>query len=451
MKKVCLYSTVVAILTTSAVVSVHAQSNLVMVDGGLEFPDSSLQQTAAASAATEVPVTGLSRCHNASGTEIICNGTGQDGDQRRGVKWPYPRFTKNGDGTVTDHLTGLVWLENANCPGGVLTWDNAIAFAAALADGQCGLSDGSQAGDWRLPNYREQVSLVHYGFVSPAVPNTTGTGQSSAGDPFLNLQTGYWTSTTLAWASGFAHWWSTGGNTSNNVKSETYSAWAVRDPANGNSDAVAVSLVDGGIEFPDGSVQSSAADGYPSPVPKTGQTTSYLVGDDGDVGAGIDWPSPRFTKNGDGTVTDDLTGVIWLEDANCDGQMTWEAALTYANTLFDGSGTHGGMNGDCGLADGSQAGDWRLATIAEFLSLPSYGFHTPTIPDTDGSGQWSEGDPFINLQAATNLDTYWSSTSYPHPTASNWAYVIYSRYGYSSLIDKTESTSHYVWPVRGGS
>jgi hypothetical protein len=441
----------VAILATSAVVSIQAQSSVVLGGGGLKFPDASLQQTAATSAMTEVPVTGSSQCHNASGTDIICSGTGQDGDLRRGVKWPYPRFTKNGDGTVTDNLTGLVWLENANCSGGALTWATAIAFAVALADGQCGLSDSSQAGDWRLPNYREQVSLVDYGFVSPALSNTSGTGQWSEGAPFLNLQNHYWTSTTLAWAGDFAHFWSTGGNTSNNTKATAYSAWAVRDAANGNSGAVAISLADGGIEFPDGTVQTSAAGGHTSPVPKTGQTTTYMLGDDGDLGAGIDWPSPRFTKNGDGTVTDNLTGVIWLEDANCDGQMTWEAALTYANTLFDGSTTHSGTNSDCGLADGSLAGDWRLATIAELLSMPNYGFHTPTIPDTEGSGQWSEGDPFINLQVAANPDAYWSSTSYPHPTASDWAYVIYSRYGYSGLIDKTESTFHYVWPVRGGS
>jgi hypothetical protein len=219
----------------------------------------------------------------------------------------------------------------------------------------------------------------------------------------------------------------------------------------GANSTVAVSLADGGLEFPDGSIQASASGGPTSPVAKTGQTIIYTPGDDGDLGAGLDWPSPRFANNGDGTVTDNMTGVVWLEDANCNGEMTWEAGLAYANTLFDGSASHGGTNGDCGLADGSLAGDWRLPTIAELLSLPNYGYWSPAIPDTEGSGQWSEGDPFLNLQAATNLDAYWSSTSYPHPTASDWAYLIYPRYGYSGLLDKTVSTSHYVWAVRGGS
>ena len=59
--------------------------------------------------------------------------------------------------------------------------------------------------------------------------------------------------------------------------------------------------------------------GYPAPVHKTGQTTSYATGDDGDLEKGVAWPNPRFTDNSDGTVTDNLTGLIWLKNANCFG------------------------------------------------------------------------------------------------------------------------------------
>ena len=52
--------------------------------------------------------------------------------------------------------------------------------------------------------------------------------------------------------------------------------------------------------------------GAPAPVAKTGQTTSFASGDDGDLQEGVASPSPRFTNNGDGTVTDNLTGLIWL-------------------------------------------------------------------------------------------------------------------------------------------
>ena len=54
-----------------------------------------------------------------------CKGTGQDGEIQAGVPWPNPRFTDNEDGTVTDHLTGLIWLKNGN-PFGTRNWDQAL-------------------------------------------------------------------------------------------------------------------------------------------------------------------------------------------------------------------------------------------------------------------------------------------------------------------------------------
>ncbi len=55
----------------------------------------------------------------------------------------------------------------------------------------------------------------------------------------------------------------------------------------------------------------------PAPVPKTGQATSYRTGDDGTHQAGIASPSPRFVDHGNGTVTDKLTGLIWLKNGDC--------------------------------------------------------------------------------------------------------------------------------------
>ena len=91
---------------------------------------------------------------------------GDDGDLQMGVQHPDPRLTDNGDGTETDHLTGLIWLKNADCPDGSKRWRDALTFANSLYDGwtgdgsggDCGLADGSSAGDWRLPNVRELYS-----------------------------------------------------------------------------------------------------------------------------------------------------------------------------------------------------------------------------------------------------------------------------------------------------
>lgn len=159
-------------------------------------------------------------------------------------------------------------------------------------------------------------------------------------------------------------------------------------------------------------------------VEKTGQTTFYATGDDGDLQKGIAWPDPRFSNNGDGTVTDNQTGLIWLRDAILGGSKTWADALTYCNNLADDGSD---------LTDGSSAGDWRLPNMKEILSLVDYGNHTPTLP---------AGHPFENVQTAE----YWSSTTVASTTGSAW-YVHMSNglVGYN-----IKGGFCWVWPVRGG-
>ena len=185
-----------------------------------------------ASYAAGVPKTGQKVCYDASNVLTACPGSpaGQDGALQKGVAYPNPRFTDNGNGTVTDNLTSLIWLKNANCFG-TRTWSQAMGDAAGLASGACGLTDGTVAGAWRLPNVREQQSLVDYNYFTPAVPNTLGTGKWTAGNPFTSIQIAnyYWTSSTVvdyptyAWDVYLFY-----GNVSYNLKTVTYSVWPVR-------------------------------------------------------------------------------------------------------------------------------------------------------------------------------------------------------------------------------
>ena len=62
--------------------------------------------------------------------------------------------------------------------------------------------------------------------------------------------------------------------------------------------------------------------------PRQGNIRHTQDGDDGDLEKGITWPNPRFTDNGVGTVTDNLTGLIWLKDANCFGPRDWSEAVS---------------------------------------------------------------------------------------------------------------------------
>jgi|GEM_PF-2839450 len=195
-------------------------------------------------------------------------------------------------------------------------------------------------------------------------------------------------------------------------------------------------LTDEGIVFPDGTKQTTAAviwSNY-APVPRTGQTTSYRANDDGDLKKGVAWPSPRFTDNEDGTVTDNLTSLVWLKDANCDGHKIWNDAVDWAANLCDNCLDCGGTDNDCGLSDGSVKGDWRLPNVKELFSLIDSGQYTPALPS---------GHPFTSVQS----NVYWSSTTIPFSTGKAWYINVDSG---SIGADVLKTSSRYKWPVRGG-
>ena len=160
----------------------------------------------------------------------------------------------------------------------------------------------------------------------------------------------------------------------------------------------------------------------PAPVPKTGQTTTYATGDDGYHEKGVPWPTPRFTDNADGTITDNLTDLIWLKNANCFGQRIWNNALSDSNGLEDG---------ECGLTDGSSAGEWRLPQIKELHSLIDFKNYYPALPT---------GHPFTNVQSYY----YWSSTTFAYNTDFVWS--VYMYLGFEDFNEK--DVEYYVWCVR---
>ena len=170
-------------------------------------------------------------------------------------------------------------------------------------------------------------------------------------------------------------------------------------------------------------------------VARTGQTTCYDVGgavepcsgtgQDGDNLKGIAWPNPRFTDNSNGTVTDNLTGLIWLKNANCFELQAWGSALSYCNALV-------GDNTQCGLNDGSSIGDWRLPNRFELESLLDMSRSSPALP---------LDHPFSSVKSSV----YWSSTTYAVDTDNAWGVYLLNGFVYS--ISKIAATS-YVWPVR---
>ncbi len=183
-------------------------------------------------------------------------------------------------------------------------------------------------------------------------------------------------------------------------------------------------------------------------LPRTGQSEVFAVGDDGHLQLGVAWPSPRFSANGDGTVLDNLTGLIWLANTNCTddfgsidksgGQLVWEAALTWSNALEDLA-----MD-DCGLSDGSVPGEWRLPNLRELQSLVHYGVVNPAVPNAAGTGQCLNDAACAFSGVANSM--YWSSSTLA--INSGLAWFVNMNNGY--VFHENKTIINYVWPVRGG-
>ncbi len=147
----------------------------------------------------------------------------------------YDRYVDCGNGTVHDTMTNLIWLKNANCSGGLLQWAAANEYAAGLGEGDCGLTDGSSPGDWRLPTKEEwEATFEQANMVAcsdPSLMNTPGTDCYENGpQPFTDVELYYyWSSTTYAnypTEACFAHL--SGGNVGYNYKTSSYRVWPVR-------------------------------------------------------------------------------------------------------------------------------------------------------------------------------------------------------------------------------
>ena len=343
-----------------------------------------------------LPKTGQTVCYTDTGSVKSCTGTGQDGDIKAGVDWPATRFTfLSSSQCVRDNLTGLTWTNTALSDFSSGTWATAITNANNATF--CGYTD------WRLPNVVEIRSLANSNYDCTSIWLL---------DIGIWSEVNSWASTSDAGNNTYA-WWTefcdidlaTASKTS---VSNYMGAWVVR-----------------------GGQANSPDPAYPANIPKTGQTVSSVSGDDGDLEMGVAWPSARFTNNGDGTVTDNLTGLVWSQDANTPGPAAcspgvtkrWQASLDHAACL--NSNNYLGYN------------DWKLPNKVEMLSLIDYGRSSPAL---------SAGHPFTNVQ----LGGYWTSTtevSYNNRGA--WV-VLMSNGGLSNGSAK-DIHSMRVWPVRGGS
>lgn len=146
--------------------------------------------------------------------------------------------------------------------------------------------------------------------------------------------------------------------------------------------------------------------------------------------------SKRYFDCGNGTVTDSVTGLIWLKNAACFQSMNWDAAKKAAAEL---------KSGDCMLNDGSAAGDWRLPTREEWeetiKNATSLGCG-PALTNDEGTKCLDQGPSSFT---GVERDYYWSSTVYE---GSPRAY--FGDLDHGHLLNGVFTGNLRVWPVRGG-
>lgn len=158
---------------------------------------------------------------------------------------------------------------------------------------------------------------------------------------------------------------------------------------------------------------------------KTDQVTVRRTGDDGDFQKGYPRSGDRFVDNGDGTITDNATGLMWVKEPGAIGgvwgtpgsptPMNWDLAIDRCLAL-----NYAGHD------------DWRLPNIKELMTLVDFSTRNPAIDE----------DFFPDTQ----LGNYKSSTSYMSPVTNGW--VVYANDGIVYNVSK--AGSDYVRPVRLG-
>ena len=320
--------------------------------------------------------TGQTNCYDDTGSAISCPAGGQPfSGQDAQHNGHQPSYTNNGDGTITDNNTGLMWVQAVS---------SKMTYAAALA----GAETFNLAGydDWRLPTIKELYSLILFSGLDPSgcqslsqcpdiVPfiNTAyfdfAYGDTSAGERLIDAQ--YWSSTEY-----------------------------VATTMNGDATTFGVNFADGRIK------------GYPSePVGPPGQqfTMSSFVR----YVRGSSYGVNAFVNNGDGTITDQATLLMWAQ-ADSGSGLNWEEALAW--TAQKNAENYLGYN------------DWRLPNAKELQSIVDYS-RAPAATSSAAIDPIFSVTPITDEGGSVNYPFYWTSTTHANWTAVPGQWSVYIAFG----------------------
>ncbi len=301
--------------------------------------------------------TGQVRCYNDSVEIVFPEVSSPFYGQDAHYAGNQPAYQDNKDGTVTDEVTGLMWLSE---PGEKMSFDQAVAGAS-----QCRVGGYT---DWRLPTIKELYSLILFSGTDP----DPRAAETNALKPFIDTRYFH-----------FSYGDPAGGDRIIDSQFATSTLYRSRT-MNGNETMFGVNFADGRIK------------GYPIHMPGNREKIYYVLY----VRGNPEYGRNRFVDHGDGTITDEATGLIWMKQdsgylkAGKDGRLNWAEALEWAENL-----EYAGRS------------DWRLPNAKELQSIVDYN-RCPDVTDSAAI------DPIFAVTAITNeggkrdYPYYWTSTSH---------------------------------------
>ena len=281
-----------------------------------------------------------------------------------------PSYADNGDGTVTDLVTGLMWQRGL---GDKLTFMQAAAGAAR--SGLAGYDD------WRLPTLKELYSLILFSGTDPS--GCENSGPPPSGPP----PTGSCDAVPFIDTDYFAFEYGDESEGGRMIDSQFISATRYVGTTMRADETVF------GVNFADGRIK-----GYP-----IDWMTFYVRYVRGNPKYGIN----DFADNGDGTITDRATALIWTQ-ADSGAGLNWEDAVGY-----------------CGTLDTAGNGGWRLPNVKELQSIVDY-MRSPGTTGSAAADPIFEVSSIIDEAGGVNYPAYWSSTTHVNlVNGRNAAYVAF--------------------------
>ncbi|MDV7145447.1 DUF1566 domain-containing protein [Tropicimonas sp. TH_r6] len=337
----------------------------------------------ASAAPYPVPDTSQTACYDAT-DEITCPAEGEAfyGQDAQTNTTPMS-YTDNGDGTVTDNVTGLIWAQSPDLNGdGEITVADKLSYEGSLAFAES--SELAGYDDWRIPTIKEMYSLMNFQGVDPSGYQTDG---SETLVPFLDAET-----------FDFAYGDVDAGERIIDAQMVSTNVYVGETVPNEEAGTLF------GVNFADGRIKGYGLELHGSPKP------FYVMMVRGETGYGVN----DFTDNGDGTVTDASTGLMWTQGDSGEA-MSWEEALKWAQTA----------NAESYLG----YSDWRLPNVKELQILVDY-TRSPSTSDSAAIDPVFETTEITNEAGEKDYGWYWSSTTHANMTEEEGnagAYVCFGR------------------------